>query len=55
MGVKGVAMKKQVVKPLIDEMDARCTKPLPKPQPQTAELDQDPGGGYNTIHDDPQT
>jgi len=48
-------MKNQVVKPLIDEMDARCIKPLPEPQPQTAELDQDAGGSYSATHVYPQT
>jgi hypothetical protein len=30
------------------------TKP-PKPPPKPAELDQDPGGGYNPDHTFPQT
>jgi hypothetical protein len=54
-------MKTEIIKPYIDELAALVT-PLPKPEPapattlpEPAELDQDPGGGYNTIHDDPQT
>jgi hypothetical protein len=54
-------MKTEITKPYIEELAALVT-PLPKPEPATAmkepqpaELDQDPGGGYNTIHDNPQT
>ncbi len=48
-------MKKQIVKPFIDELEAQRTKPLPEPQPQPAELDQDAGGGYNPDGTYPQT
>lgn len=51
-------MKKQSVKPLVDELNARLSPlSLPKLQakPQSAELDQDPGGSYNTSHVYPQT
>jgi len=33
---------------------ANSPKP-PKPPPKPAELDQDPGGGYNPDHTFPQT
>lgn len=51
--------KKKTVQDIIDEV----TKPDPKkdpgtapqPAPKPAELDQDPGGGYNPDHTVPQT
>jgi len=55
-------MKTDIIKPYIDELAARLPAPptMPEPTPATklpepAELDQDAGGGYNTIHDNPQT
>jgi hypothetical protein len=54
-------MKTEIIKPYTDEL-AALVAPLQKPElapattlPKPAELDQDPGGSYNTIHDDPQT
>jgi hypothetical protein len=53
------SMKKNV-KRLIDEVTKK-QKPKdsgtvpPKPPPKAAELDQDPGGGYNPDHTYPQT
>jgi hypothetical protein len=50
-----------VVKPIIDELTGQPRPPdsvpggVPKaPKPQPAELDQDPGGGYNPDHTYPQ-
>ncbi len=58
-------MKQKTVQPLIDEMQksqqpkksvSTTPKPPPKaPPPTPAELDQDPGGGYNPDHTVPQT
>jgi hypothetical protein len=57
-------MKQKIVPPLIDEMtksqqpkESVSAPPKPPPQapPQPAELDQDPGGGYNPDHTIPQT
>ena len=52
--------KKKSVQDMIDEVikpegpkDAGKTPPKPAPKP--AELDQDPGGGYNPDHTYPQT
>ena len=52
-------MKQHIVKPLVDELAARLTPtpvpvPTPTTKPQTAELDQDPGGSYNNGHVYPQ-
>lgn len=50
-----------IVQPMIDEMKERQkpkpgkTKPVPfEAPPEAAELDQDPGGGYNPDHTVPQ-
>jgi len=51
---------KKVVKRIIDEVTKK-QKPKdrgatpPKAPPKAAELDQDPGGGYNPDHSFPQT
>jgi hypothetical protein len=54
--------KKKTVQPLIDEVmetqqpkDKGSTKKPPQNPPQPAELDQDPGGGFNPDHTFPQT
>ena len=46
-----------IVQPMIDELSPRPgpPEPLPEPPPKPAELDQDPGGGYNRDHTDIQT
>lgn len=52
--------KKKTVQPIIDEV-TEMQKPkepgtkAPAPPPEPAELDQDPGGGYNPDHTYPQT
>jgi hypothetical protein len=52
--------KKTTVQPIIDEV-TKSPKPKksvsspPKPAPKPAELDQDPGGGFNPSHIFPQT
>lgn len=53
---KGPFVPPPIVQPMIDELTARCKPGLTKPQtsPQPAELDQDPGGGYNPDHTYPQ-
>jgi hypothetical protein len=57
-------MNQKTIQPLIDEVtksqqpkESVSTPPKPPPQvpPQPAELDQDPGGGYNPDHTVPQT
>ena len=57
-------MKQKTVQPLIDEItisqqpkEILSTPPKSPPQapPQPAELDQDPGGGYNPDHTIPQS
>jgi len=57
-------MKQKTVQPLIDEItisqqpkESVSTPPKSPPQapPQPAELDQDPGGGYNPDHTIPQS
>ena len=57
-------MKQKIVQPLVDEM-TKSQQPkksvntppklAPKETPAPAELDQDPGGGYNPDHTVPQT
>lgn len=42
----------EVVKP---EKPKDGGKTPPEPAPEPAELDQDPGGGYNPDHTNPQT
>ncbi|HEY6391427.1 MAG TPA: hypothetical protein VIX89_09125 [Bryobacteraceae bacterium] len=51
---------KKIVQPIIEEVtkveqpkDSAATPPQPPPKP--AELDQDPGGGFNPDHTFPQT
>ena len=49
--------KRQTVQAMIDEVRYANGKPqTPKESAETkpAELDQDPGGGYNTNHTNPQ-
>ena len=56
--------QKKTVQPMIDEVkelqkpkEPGTTPPEPPPKapPKSAELDQDPGGGYNPDHTYPQT
>ena len=51
--------KGPIVKPIIDELLPRPGPPAPapaqRPDPKAAELDQDPGGGFNPDHTDIQT
>jgi len=49
--------KGPIVQPMIDELARRPGTPAPEPQtePEAAELDQDPGGGFNPDHTDIQT
>jgi hypothetical protein len=49
--------KGPIVQPIIDELTPKPGPPLPAPQqtpPKPAELDQDPGGGFNPNHTVPQ-
>ena len=49
--------KGPIVQPMIDELTSKPGPPPPaKPPapPQAAELDQDPGGGFNPDHTDIQ-
>ena len=55
---------KSVIQPIIDDLKRKPTTRLPSEdevappnpsQPQPAELDQDPGGGYNPDGTYPQT
>jgi hypothetical protein len=53
-------VQQKIVKPLIDELNARLTPPVPPPvaplpEPGPAELDQDPGSAYSPDHTYPQT
>ena len=43
-----------IVQPIVDEL-TRHAYPPPPPPPKPAELDQDPGGGFNPDHTDIQT
>jgi hypothetical protein len=53
--------KGPIVQPMIDELSPRPGPPAPtptpaqQPEPKAAELDQDPGGGFNPDHTDIQT
>ena len=46
-----------IIQPIIDELVPRPRSPEPaqQPPPKAAELDQDPGGGFNPDHTDIQT
>jgi len=51
--------KDKTVQPMVDEV-SELQKPkepesTPPEEPKPAELDQDPGGGYNPNHTYPQT
>jgi hypothetical protein len=57
------AVHQPIVQPIIDQMKKPHTPPPPTEQappvgpvhpPKSAELDQDPGGGYNANHVIPQ-
>ncbi len=51
-------MNKEIIRPIVDEIKKNHEpQPPSPPEPplQPAELDQDPGGGYNTNRTYPQT